>query len=180
MAAQKFSKMNLTSHLKGEIGEIIYTHYCQKQKGERDFQFAYLSSEEIHSQFLQNKKRTNLLFKYGQKRIKVNLPKEIRHEILETAKPKMSKQRTTFTFDYLSVSLNGSYIEKKDEFLLDFKKGPTKKAFCWIDVKTGNSGASGNQKNTAKKSKIKFAVVKVRFSKDLNIEINFRYFKNES
>jgi hypothetical protein len=136
--------METTAKLQGDIGELIFEHFCQRN------QYAYIRLDEIHTTLTHQNK---LKFKYGDRRIPVRVPADIADEIREFSRPVNNDElKPNFVFDFLTVSLRTSFRKENDHY----KQMPylTHKAFNWIEIKTGNAKLSKNQKKYKDKSQM--------------------------
>ena len=111
----------ITNSLKGALGETYYKELCS-QRG-----WAYCSLEVIYS----CKDLDTVTFKMGFERIRVNIPRSIRSEVLRIAKPsnKSPSHNPSFVFDYLSCK-----IGQEDTSQIQH---PQASDFCWAEIKTG-------------------------------------------
>ena len=136
--------MEASTKLQGDIGELIFEHFCQRN------QYAYITLDEIYSTFTS---RQMLTFKYGDRRISVCVPDNTVNEIIEFSKPVNADEfKPNFVFDYLTVSLRTSFKKESDRYVqLPYL---THKAFSWIEIKTGKAKLSRNQKKYCDKSQI--------------------------
>jgi len=138
-------KLEITNLFKGDLGELIYEHYSIQNK------YAYLKTEEIYRAFTLEDK---LKFRHGWERIDVKIPPLVEEEIGKFAKPSNhDDMNPSFVFDYLSMSLrNFEYDELKKIHV------PTsylsEKAFRWIEIKTGESPLSSNQKKRIEETRL--------------------------
>ena len=141
---REITKMDTTAKLQGDIGELIFEHFCQRN------QYAYIILDEIYNTFTA---RNMLNFRYGDRRVPVRVPQDIVDEIREFSRPiNEDKFKPNFVFDFLTVSLRASFKKEDDRY----KQMPylTHKAFNWIEIKTGKAKLSKNQKKYRDKSQI--------------------------
>jgi hypothetical protein len=118
----------ITNSLKGSLGHAYYKEYCD-QKG-----WAYVSLEDIHN----SASIDVLTFKKGFHRIRVKVPQELHEEIKLISKPTNDLETSpSFVFDYLACKV-GSF-EK-------FEGITESPYFCWVEIKTGTSDLTSNQK----------------------------------
>lgn len=123
-------KLELSNELQGDMGELIFKHYCYKNR------FAYIRLEKIHKTF----RRDNLLeFKFKNQLIIVEIPDEIADEVWKVCKPSNGKNdKPTYVFDYLTVNLDYYFDNIDGKFVKNIIPFCTK-AFAWAEVKTGAS-----------------------------------------
>lgn len=96
--------MDTTAKLQGDIGELIFEHFCQRN------QYAYIRLDEIYTTL---SRQNRLKFKYGDRRISVRLPNDIADEIREFSRPiNKDEFKPNFVFDFLTVSLRTSFIKE--------------------------------------------------------------------
>ena len=126
------TRPKITNSLKGALGETYYKELCS-QRG-----WAYCSLEVIYS----CKDLDTVTFKMGFERIRVNIPRSIRSEVLRIAKPsnKSPSHNPSFVFDYLSCK-----IGQEDTSQIQH---PQASDFCWAEIKTGLGIFSDNQYKT--------------------------------
>jgi hypothetical protein len=136
-----------TKKLQGDIGELIFEHFCQYN------QYAYIKLEGIYNSLSPNNK---LIFMYGNDRIMVELPEEVAIEASRLCKPtNKDDHQPYFVFDYLTVSLRTGFLSPVDRETHgyshycqvlgeDAKYHSTlgKGSFNWIEIKTGKGKKS--------------------------------------
>ena len=162
-------KLKTTRKLKGDYGELIFEHFCQKNN------YAYIGLEEIYNNLTPKNK---LYFKYGYHRILVNLPSDIIEEVREVCRPSNNKENEpSFVFDYLTVSLHTSFdkkYSKERRGMVHFQiRPPTNNAFNWVEIKTGKSRLSRNQKATKEKCVLPVVVFRIPIEIPREIEVNW-------
>jgi hypothetical protein len=129
--------LKITPELRITLGETYYKEYCV-QNG-----WAYTSLEQIFKNPIHKNK---LEFRYGFKRILVNIPLEIQKEITSIARSGNKKEENpSFAYNFLACRVNENLRNLTDMKLEDFR---------WVEVKTGYSKLGQNQFDTLKKNKI--------------------------
>jgi len=132
-------RIKITPELFGELGETYYKEYCRLHG------WAYTSLAQIYKNPINNDR---LEFKFGFKRILVNIPPEIQQEITEISKPSNKKEENpSFVYDYLACK---AYQNDNPRYM----DGMTPDDFRWVEVKTGYSELTQNQIDATNKIKI--------------------------
>ena len=143
--------LEITSKLQGDFGELAFEHYCIKNK------YAYISLEEIYKTLTP---KNVLYFRFGYHRIPITLPEKMIEEVRTFCKPTNEKEHEpSFVFDYLTCVLNYRFEFKDDKYVQ--KQNVTPYSFNWVEIKTGQSELTKNQKEYSKKSNISFRVFRV-------------------
>lgn len=156
------SELEVSNQLKGDYGEIVFEHFCIKNK------HAYISLEEIYNNLTP---KNILTFKYGYCRVEVKLPEEIIEEVRRICKPSNElEHQPSFVYDYLSVPLydfefkDGRYVQKSSLSQSSFK---------WVEIKTGRSQLSDNQERTKKSLKLRLCVFRIHTEMQDKITIDW-------
>ncbi len=132
-------RIKITPELFGELGETYYKESCRLHG------WAYTSLAQIYKNPINNDR---LEFKFGFKRILVNIPPEIQQEITEISKPSNNKEENpSFVYDYLACK---AYQNDNPRYM----DGMTPDDFRWVEVKTGYSELTQNQIDATNKIKI--------------------------
>jgi len=157
------TKLRVTSKIKGDTGELLFEHFCQRN------QYAYIRLEEIYNSLTP---RCVLSFRYGDRRIKVEIPTDIQDEVRRFSIPINNDDSTpNFVYDFLTVSLRFSFQEIDNKYIQ--QPYLTKKAFNWIEIKTGKSKLSKSQKSYKKKSIIGVQLFRVITQLPNNYEVTY-------
>ncbi len=127
--------------IRGDIGELIFEHFSEKNE------YAVISLEEIYRTLKPDNK---LIFRYGYERIEVKLPDDIAEEVRKFSRPTNNRENDpSFVYDFLTVSLKFSFKKtpKNDYNVRYHIQEPyiTKKAFNWVEIKTGKGKLTKNQ-----------------------------------
>jgi hypothetical protein len=157
-------KLSVTKKLQGDFGELIFEHFSLQNN------YAYITLEEIYLSFTPQKK---LLFRFGNKRIPVKVPNDICDEVVHFCEPTNKNDiEPHYVFDFLTVSLNFSF-KKTDDGKFIQEPYLTKKAFNWIEIKTGNAKLSKNQKLYKDQSIIGVQVFRIKNDLPEYFEVSF-------
>lgn len=157
-------KLELSNELQGDMGELIFKHYCFKNK------FAIIRLEKIFKTFRRDNK---LEFKYKNQLISVGIPDDIADEVWSISRPSNGKnEKPTYVFDYLTVNIEHYFDEKNGVFIRNKTHFYTK-AFAWSEVKTGISHLTENQLALKKRSKIPIKVFRVTSNFPRTFEIKY-------
>ncbi len=144
-------EFKLTPKLQGDMGELIFEHFSEKRG------YAYIKLEEIYNTLTP---KNILRFRYGYERINAKLPDNIVEEIRAVCKPSNEKEdEPSFVFDYLTVYTNRSF--KKIDGKWVQKDSIDLSNLFWVEIKTGKSKLSANQKRTKKNVKLRFCVFRI-------------------
>lgn len=134
------SRIGLCEELQGRLGETVFEHFCNKRG------YAYIRLEDIYNTLTP---QGVLLFQKGFKRFAIQIPESIMEEVRLFSKPSNRQHDSpSFVYDYLTFSLWGN---KGDGALI---RNASKEKFNWVEVKTGRSKLSRNQRNYRKRAKI--------------------------
>jgi hypothetical protein len=149
--------LKLTPRLQGDIGEIIFEHYC-RHNGKKESAFLYIRTQDIYNHL----RPDNILpFKFENKVIRVEIPDDMEEEVRNVCKPSNHNGYSpTFTPDFLSVPIRDFFDEVEGE-LRQVKK-ITSNYFNWIEVKTNGSTLSENQEGLRTNSKIGLVIVRIK------------------
>jgi len=154
-------KLEITNLFKGDFGELIYEHYSIQND------YAYLKTEEIYRTFTLE---DVLKFRHGWERIAVKVPKLVEEEIRQFAKPSNNNElNPSFVFDYLSMSLKMSFDYDEGRKIHLPRPYLSEKAFKWVEIKTGESELSYNQKKRRNETKLGLYIFRINLS-ETNID----------
>ena len=157
-------KLKTNRKLQGDYGEIIFEHFSEQNN------YAYISLEDIYNTLTPNNK---LSFKFGYERIEVTLPEEIVNEVRGVCQPTNRRDADpSFVYDYFTVTLRTCF-EWDSQRNVHRQIKPTNPAcFNWVEVKTGKSGLSKNQKEFAKRCSLPISIfrIPVEIPKEIDIE----------
>ncbi len=145
------AQLQTNSSIQGHIGELVFEHFCQRNK------YAYISLDEIYRSFTPE----NILrFRFGDRRIPVPIPDDIVDEIRRFSVPiNRDDHKPNYVYDFLTLSLMSSFTLTGDRYIQE--PYLSKKAFNWIEVKTGKARLSPAQKNYMKSSGIGVQVFRI-------------------
>lgn len=157
-------ELALSNTLQGDIGEVVFKHYCHKNK------FAYIRLEKIFKTFRRDNK---LEFKYQNQLITVEIPKEIADEVWDVSKPSNGKvDKPTYVFDYLTLCMD-HYFENIEGVWIKNEKPFHKKAFSWTEIKTGESNLTENQSNWKTKTQIQLKIFRIKSDFSQSFQVFF-------
>jgi hypothetical protein len=140
-----------TSKIQGQIGELVFEHFCQKNK------YAYISLDEIYNS---SATKNMLRFRFGDRRIAVRIPDDIAEEIHLFSVPiNRDDYKPNYVYDFLTVSLLWSFTLTNDRYIP--KPYLSKKAFNWIEIKTGKAKLSLAQKRYKRESLIGVQIFRI-------------------
>jgi len=143
--------LTTTPKLQGDYGELIFEHFCIKNN------YAYITLEAIYNTLTP---KNILVFRHGYERICVKLPEDIVEEVRRICVPSNGhEEEPSFVYDYFTVSLNNSFKRIKGGYAQH--SFLSRKAFHWIEVKTGKSQLTKNQKETIKKITLPLRVFRI-------------------
>lgn len=146
-------KLKVSNRLQGDYGELVFEHFSTQNN------YAYIKLEEIYHTLTPKNK---LVFQYGYQRIVVDIPEEITEEIRQFCKPSNQKdEQPSFVYDYFTVSIRNCFSYDSKKRIYEQCKPPVPKSFHWVEVKTGKSKLSKNQKAYKEVSKIGVSVFRV-------------------
>lgn len=153
----------MTDKLQGEIGELIFEHFCQRNE------YAYIKLDEIYNTFTP---RNLLRFRYGDRKIPVRVPDNIVDEVRRFSKPLNKDEfKPNYVFDFLTVSLKMSFAKRDDRYV----QMPylSNKAFYWIEIKTGKAKLSKGQKQYKDATAIGITVFRISTTLPEEIEVKY-------
>lgn len=146
-------ELSISNELRGDLGEKIFEHYCIDQG------FCYITLEQIYNNLTPKRK---LSFCHGRDRIDITIPNELVNEIWDFSIPTNGKNnRPYFVFDYLTIPFRDNFKRIKQGIYEPIRVLPAK-AFYWVEVKTGESKLTDNQKVYADKAKIKVKLFRIK------------------
>lgn len=162
-------KLRTDKKLQGDYGELIFEHFSRQNN------YAYISLEEIYNTLTPKNK---LVFKYRYERIEVDLPEEIVEEVRTFCKPTNQKDKEpSFVFDYLTVSIRGCFAYDSEKDAHYQTRVPIKESFNWVEIKTGKSKLTKNQKEYKEKAKISVCVFRVdaKIEEEIGVSWDSKY-----
>jgi len=124
-----------SNEILGLLGECYAEGYFQKQN------YACVTLEQI----FKSKKYDKIEFKFGSKRILVDIPKEIQKEIKKFSTPSCLFE-PYYVYDFLVCKIKSK--------LTRHLKTPMIEDFLWVEAKSGNSPISQNQIRAKLETKI--------------------------
>lgn len=158
--------------VQGDYGELLFEHFSLQNN------YGYISLEEIYKTFTPNNK---LFFKFGYERIEVTIPKEIAEEIRNICKPTNKKEEEpSFVYDYFTVSIRGGF-DWDSKRKVHYQSRPVSiKAFNWVEVKTGKSRLSKNQKEFVRECNLPVCVFRIPIEIPDKIDVQWGWIDKET
>jgi len=137
-----------SNRLLGMLGECYYKEYCDQRGG-----WAYASLEQIHTKGFADGK---IEFKLGFQRFQVKIPSSIIDEIKRLSTPTLADSNSpAYVYDFLACKVYEDDENKTD--LLDREIGD----FAWVEVKSGHSKPSPNQRKAVTETQIPVLLCRV-------------------
>jgi len=141
------ARIELTTQLRGDIGELYFKHLCY-QRG-----FAFIKPEAIYKTFTPQ----NILeFRFKYKRIKIKIPDSLVEEVRRVCQPVEFNGSLAYVFDFFTCKLGNEFMSPSDINERDASN------FNWVEVKTGQNHLSHRQQDIRQTCKIPFSVFRVK------------------
>lgn len=152
-----------TNRLLGMLGECYYKEYCE-QYGD----WAYSSLEQIHTKEINDGK---IEFKSGFQRFQIKIPTTIMDEIKKLSTPSLVESNSpAYVYDFFACKLYHGDEDKTEILNREIND------FAWVEVKSGQSKLSPNQRQAISETQIPVMLCRVEgvlYNRPENVGMEF-------